>query len=147
MSMRASSRATIFGAIGVMMVGAGPVISIVVVTFVKREMALSPYPRWQLAAFTRMLPTWLGIVNLPLSEWHHWGGKAHTQVIGTDGIWRLDRICHLARLELYILKGSQGTHHDRGIKHVPQGMIVDKRCGFSNTIGPAARERWVDRAA
>ena len=32
--------ATIFGAIGVMMVGAGLVISIAVVTFVKREKAL-----------------------------------------------------------------------------------------------------------
>jgi hypothetical protein len=104
-------------------------------------------PRGQLAAFTRMLPSWLGIDDLPRDEWHHWGAKSHTQAVGTDGIWRLDRIYNLAGLERYILKGAQGAHLGWGIRYVPQGKIVGKRCGFSNNIGPAARDRTVDRAA
>jgi hypothetical protein len=104
-------------------------------------------PRRKLAAFTREIPRWLGVGVLPRDQWRQFNSKTYTQAVGEDGIWRLDRIYNLVGLERYILKGAQGARLGGGIKYVPQGRIVGKRCGFSNNIGPAARERWIDRTA
>jgi len=104
-------------------------------------------PRGSLAAFTRTLPGWLGVEVLPRDKWRQFRSTTYTKAVGVDGIWRLDRIYNLVGLERYVLKGAQGARLGWGIKYVPQGRIVGKRCGFSNNIGPAARERWIDRTA
>jgi hypothetical protein len=57
-------------------------------------------------------------------------GSIHIQPITTWGV------------RLYMLKGAQPWYAAFcQIKHVPQGIVIGKRSGFSRSVGPEARRR------
>jgi len=105
-------------------------------------------PRRLLAGFTGMLPRWTGIPALPKDQWPDMKRKQHVLGYGQDGIWQLMRVYdHGVGLRRYLLKGASDRWHRLGIRHEDQGMVVGKRCGSSNNLGPTARGRYQPPAA
>ena len=68
--------------------------------------------------------------------------RSYTSAIGRDRIWQLDRVHdHGTKLRRYLIKGAADGWLGYGIRHRPQGRVVGKRVGVSNSLGPAARAR------
>ena len=100
-------------------------------------------PRHLLAGFTGMLPRWTGNPAVPKDQWPDMKRKEHVLGYGQDGIWQLMRVYdHGVGLRRYLLKGASDRWNRLGIRHSDQGIVVGKRCGSSNNLGPTARGRY-----
>jgi len=106
-------------------------------------------PRNLLPGFKDMLPQWTGIPALPRDQWPaEKRRKRHVLGYGQDGIWHFERLYdHGVGLRRYILKGAVDRYHRYGIRQMDQGMVIGKRCGTSNSLGKAARSRYLPPAA
>jgi len=100
-------------------------------------------PRHLLASFTDMLPRWTRIPALPKDQWPDMPRKQHVQGYGQDGVWQLMRVYdHGVGLRRYLLKGAADQRHRYGIRYEDQGIVIGKRCGYSNNLGRTARSRY-----
>jgi len=106
-------------------------------------------PRHLLAGFKDMLPRWTGAPAMPKDQWpvkHR--QKQHVLGYGQDGIWHFERLYdHGTKVMRYMLKGSPYLGHRYGIQYRDQGVVIGKRCGTSNNLGPKARGRYQPPAA
>ncbi len=54
---------------------------------------------------------------------------------------------HGVGLRRYVLKGAADCWYRYGIRHKDQGIVIGKRCGYSNNLGEMARSRYQPPAA
>jgi len=101
-------------------------------------------PRHLLPGFKDMLPRWTGVPALPKDQWpDDQRQKQHVLGYGHDGIWHLERLYdHGTRVARYMLKGCPYLSLRYGIQYHDQGIVIGKRCGHSNNLGPTARSRY-----
>jgi hypothetical protein len=79
-------------------------------------------------AFGTKLPEWLGRV----------AGNIRCR----ESAINVKPVSNLRSLARYLLKGMDSRYAPRySVRHEPQGLVCGKRCGFSKSLGPAARTR------